>query len=73
MKNFNFFWIHWKIQFLEGGSRKTNIEEGLPKKGVWRVCKFKAGVGGGGGGVGKKGGGRDWGGGGGGGGGGRAW
>ena len=34
MKNFNILAIHWKIQFLGGGgSRKTNIEGGLPKKG----------------------------------------
>ena len=31
-----------------GGSRKTNIEGGLPKKvggGAWTVCKFKRGQG----------------------------
>ena len=34
MKNFNIFGDHRKIQLLGGGrSRKTNIEEGLPKRG----------------------------------------
>ena len=34
MKNFNILGVHWKIRILEGGSQKTNIEEGgLPKKG----------------------------------------
>ena len=41
MKNFNIFGVHWKIRLLRvvvgrgggGGSRKTNIEGGLPKKG----------------------------------------
>ena len=36
MKNFNVFGVHWKIRFLGGGgggSRKTNIEGGLPKRG----------------------------------------
>ena len=34
MKDFNIFGVHWKIRFLGGGgSRKTNILGGLPKKG----------------------------------------
>ena len=29
MKNFNMFWVHWKIQFWQGqGSQKNNIEGG---------------------------------------------
>ena len=36
MENFNIFGVHWKIGFLGGGegggSWKTNIEGGLPKK-----------------------------------------
>ena len=30
----------------EGGSQKTNIEAGLPKKGggAWTVCRFKGGA-----------------------------
>ena len=27
-KNFNIFGVHWKIQLLRGGSRKTNTEGG---------------------------------------------
>ena len=39
MKNFNILRVHWKIQLLgrgggRGGSQKTNIEGGLPKKGA---------------------------------------
>ena len=33
MKNFNILRVYWKIQLLGGSSRKTNVEEGLPKKG----------------------------------------
>ena len=33
MKNLNILRIHWKIQLLVRGSRKTNMEGGLPKKG----------------------------------------
>ena len=61
MKNFDNFGVQWKIRLLgEGGSSwKTDIEEGLPKKGgAWTVWKFKGGFGkkeggwgGGGGGV----------------------
>ena len=41
MKNLNVFGVHWKIQLLEGDSRKTNIEGGLSKKkGAWIVCQF---------------------------------
>ena len=41
MKNLNVFGVHWKIQLLEGDSRKTNIEGGLSKKkGAWTVCQF---------------------------------
>ena len=28
-----------------GSSRKTNTEVGLPKKGAWKVCRFKVGLG----------------------------
>ena len=36
MKNFNIFWVHWKIQFSgTKGSRKTIL------KGAWTVCWFK--------------------------------
>ena len=50
MKNFNIFWVHWKIQFSgTKGSRKTIL------KGAWTVCWFKESAcpekGGGGGGV----------------------
>ena len=31
--SFNILGAHWKIWLLEGGSQKTNIELGLPKKG----------------------------------------
>ena len=35
MKNFNILGVHWKIRLLGvGGSRKTNVEGGLPKKGA---------------------------------------
>ena len=35
MKNYNIFGVHWKIRLLgRGGSQKTIIEGGLPKKGV---------------------------------------
>ena len=27
-----------------GGSQKTNIEAGLPKKGAWTVFRFKGGA-----------------------------
>ena len=37
--------VHWKIWLLPGSSQKTDIEEGLPKKGVWIVCRFKGGLG----------------------------
>ena len=33
MTNFNIFGVHWKIWLLKEGSRKTNKERGLPKKG----------------------------------------
>ena len=34
MKNFNILGVHWRIQLLGGGgSRKTNIDGGLPKRG----------------------------------------
>ena len=40
IKNFNIFWVHWKIQFLgEGGEvlQKTNIEGGdYLKRGAWQ-------------------------------------
>ena len=40
IKNFNIFWVHWKIQFLgEGGGvlQKTNIEGGdYLKRGAWQ-------------------------------------
>ena len=29
MKNFNILEVHWKIQLLEGGSQKTNVEGGI--------------------------------------------
>ena len=46
MKNFNILGVHWKIQFLEGGSRKTNIEGGnCLKRGAWAVCQFKGELG----------------------------
>ena len=35
MKNFNILGVHWKNPTFSGGSRKTNIEGGLPKKGGW--------------------------------------
>ena len=45
MKNFNIFGVHKKIQLLDVGSRKTNIEERLPKKeGVWTICQFDGGL-----------------------------
>ena len=45
MKNFNILGVHWRIQLLGGGgSRKTNIDGGLSKRGkAWAVCQFKAG------------------------------
>ena len=33
MKHVNMLGVHWKIQFLGGSSRKTDIEGGLPEKG----------------------------------------
>ena len=45
MKNYIIFGVHWKIWLLEGGSRKTDIEGGLPKRGTWTVCRFKGGGG----------------------------
>ena len=33
LKNLNILGVHWKIRLLGGGSQKTNIEGGLPKKG----------------------------------------
>ena len=41
MKNFNILVVHWKIRLLGGGSRKTNIDGGLPKKETWKVCRLK--------------------------------
>ena len=41
MKNFNVEEVHKIIQVLEGESRKTNMDRGLPKKGAWTVCLFK--------------------------------
>ena len=32
------------MRFL-GGSRRANIEGGLPEKGAWTVCRFKRGLG----------------------------
>ena len=36
IKNFNIFWVHWKIQLLRGGGRFTKNQYrsgGLPEKG----------------------------------------
>ena len=45
MKNFNVLGVDWKIQLLEGASRKTNIEGRLPKKmGAWTVYQFNWGL-----------------------------
>ena len=38
MKNFNILGVPWKISLLGGGSRKTNIKGGLPKKGGGFDC-----------------------------------
>ena len=57
MKNFNILRVHWKMRLLGvGGSRKTNIEGGLPKKeGLGQFVDFREG-----GGLGKKEGGCFW-------------
>ena len=48
MKNFNILGVHWKMRLLGvGGSRKTNIEGGLPKKeGLGQFVDFRGGGGG---------------------------
>ena len=53
MKNLNIFGVYWKIWLLgeKGeGSRKTNIEGGMPKKGELGQFANLSGGGGGGGG-----------------------
>ena len=47
MRNFNILGVHWKIRLLGvGGSRKTNIEGGLPKKeGLGQFVDFREGGG----------------------------
>ena len=44
MKNFNIFEVHRKMQFLQGGSQKNNIQEGLSKKGAWAFSRFRDGL-----------------------------
>ena len=45
IKNFNIMGVHWKIQFLEGGARKSNIGGNCLKMGAWTVWRFKRGLG----------------------------
>ena len=46
MKNFNVLGVHWKTQFLGGGSLKNQYRRrGLPKRGgAWTVCRFMGGL-----------------------------
>ena len=45
MKNLDIFVVHWKIRFLEGGHKKSNIEGELRKSGAWTFYRFKGGLG----------------------------
>ena len=44
MKNLDIFVVHWKIRFLEGAHKKSNIEGELPKRGAWTFYRFKGGL-----------------------------
>ena len=45
MKNFNILGVHWKIWLSGGGSWKTNMEGGLPKKGGLDILQIQEGLG----------------------------
>ena len=48
-EKFSYYGVHWKIEFLEGGSRKLIYRWGITRKGMEgdrTVCRFKGGGGG---------------------------